>query len=501
MPPPTEEPAPIAGQGYELVFEDDFLGTSLNLDVWRPPPHHGTEFLPGEISVADSILTITADFDAVPNNFVEVWSLGPQSPLGNGYPRYPNARAWQEGYFEVRCRVTNDPWTKLAMWMFSLEQENAYQLPRNCSMLNCEWDMVENGGLAGQDGPTKYADLNHMHAFHRNTSGPGVCGVPDHSGYQEASGTGLTDWHVWGGQWSANRIATYLDGVLKTTYKPYDSWSQPMAFIMTSAPLNYTPAMITQWNIPAPPAAIVTDVDWIRVWQRPPNARRCTLSTPGTTGNYASTPDHPSLRITGDIDIRFEFAPNDTSPTAVQSIINRAISGDWSYQVGLRTNGAIRFTWSANGSATMAADSSALPYAGGERIIMRVTMDVDNGASQRVIRYYTGASQAGPWTEMPGSPVTQAGITSIWAGARTLEVAAQNVGVQEPFAGSIYWAEIRNGIDGQVVARFDARDQTPNDHSFTDETGKLWTVTGAARVVQGIPKPDLYKSTSPLRLT
>jgi hypothetical protein len=490
----VEEPVPIAGQGYKLVFEDDF--DTLNSDIWRPPPHHGTVFSSGAVVAAGSILTITAERDHPTRPWVEAWSLGVQQAE---YPRYPNALAWQEGYFEVRCRITNDPWTKLAMWFFGLEQQNAFGLPRDCGRLNCEWDMLENGVRAGVN-VNGYADVNHVSAVHRNTSS--VCDTPNQSTSYNTAGTGLTDWHVWSGKWTATQVTSYLDGVAQGTMLTPDTFAaQPMAFIMTSAPLNYTPAMITQWNIPAPPAAIVTDVDWIRVWQRPPNARRCTLSTPGTTGNYASTPDHPSLRITGDIDIRFEFAPNDTSPTAVQSIINRAISGDWSYQVGLRTNGAIRFTWSANGSATMAADSSALPYAGGERIIMRVTMDVDNGASQRVIRYYTGASQAGPWTEMPGSPVTQAGITSIWAGARTLEVAAQNVGVQEPFAGSIYWAEIRNGIDGQVVARFDARDQTPNDHSFTDETGKLWTVTGAARVVQGIPKPDLYKSTSPLRLT
>jgi hypothetical protein len=492
----VEEPGPIVGEGYELVFEDDFLGSSLNTDIWVPPPHHGTAFNPGEVAVSNSILTITCE----PPAFVEVWSLGPQSPIGNGYPRYPQAKAWEEGYFEVRCRVTNDPWTKLAMWFFSLEQENSFGLTRDCSKLNSEWDMVENGGLAGFSGPTKYADLNHMHAFHRNTSD--VCGVPDRSGSLDTSpGSGLCNWHTWSGKWTGYKLQTYLDGVLQTTLTDSQfltSWAQPMPFIMSCAALNYTQAMIDQWGIPARPAEIVTDVDFFRVWQRPRNARRSALSLPGVTGAYASTPDSSTLDITGDIDVRVEFSANDLTPASVMSIVNRAVSGDWSWQVGLRTNGVLRLTWSADGTNTLAADSAVLPFRDGERIIYRVTMDVDNGSSQRVITHYLGTSRHGSWTQLSQNVV--AGVTSIHPGSRALEIGAQNNGTQEPLAGKVYWAEVRNGIDGPVVARFDATDKPPDTSPWRSEDGKVWTVNGTAKIMPGVPKPDLYRTASPLRL-
>jgi len=494
VPAPAGEPAPIAGMGYELVFEDDFEGTSLNTDVWAPPPHHGTSFPGGAISVAGSILTVTADFDGVPRNWVEIWSLGQQSPTP---PRYPNALAWEEGYFEVRCRTTNDPWTKLALWTFNLEQQNYYGFTRPFNTLNAEWDMVENGNRAGFAGPTAYADVNHVHVRHRNTSA--VNGIPDKSDLAFSNGTGLCDWHTWSGIWTGGSIRTYLDGTLLTTLATYDAFAQPMPFILGSYPLAYSQAQIDLWSIPAPPAAIVTDYDWFRVWQLPKNFRRSTLLLTGASGGYASTPDHASLRITGDIDIRCEFTADDPTPVAVSALVNRATGApNWSYQLALRSNGVVRLAWSADGTTILSADSNVLPIVPGQRICVRAALDVDNGSSQRSTTFYTAPGRNGPWTLL--NTVTTAGVTSILAGTRALEFGARNSGTQEMLAGSLYWAEVRDGIDGTVVSRFDATDKTPGSAVFTDETGKVYTVFGSAKIMPGNPKPDLYRTVSSLRL-
>jgi len=496
MPPPPGEPAPIAGQGYELVFEDDF--DTLNRDIWMPPPWHGTDWPSGRVTVADSILTISADQNSPTRKYEEVWSLGPQQA---GYPRYPNALAWQEGYFEVYCRATNDPWTKLALWMNSLENENSYGLgSRDCSILNSEWDMVENGNRAGRnpDGDG-YANVEHTSGLHRNTNGP--CGVPNSLRIYHTTppGGNLCDWHTWGGRWTALSVSTYLDGVLQSSQATWDTTAQPMPFIFSTAPMDAYPPQ----GPPPVPDFIVMDVDWIRVWQRPSgtgSTRRTMVSFPGVAGSYVSTPHDASLVINGDIDIRCEFAPDVALPTVVNSLACRASTApNFIWQLALRSNGVVRFTWSVDGTATLAVDSAVLPIVNGQRIAVRVTMDVDNGSSQRVIRFYTAPNRLGTWTQL-GSTTTTAGVTSIVSGTRMLEIGSRNTGATEPFDGAIYWFELRNSIDGQVVARADFEDKTPGDGAFYSEDGKLYTLNGTCQIMPGIAKPDLYTASSPLRL-
>jgi hypothetical protein len=205
------------------------------------------------------------------------------------------------------------------------------------------------------------------------------------------------------------------------------------------------------------------------------------------------------LTVTGDIDIRVDLAMDNWVPGAVQALATRTgAAGHWAWQFAVRANGALRLTWSANGSTTIGPDSTqVLPFVKGERMAVRVTLDVDNGSSQRVLTYYTAPSIAGPWTQL-GSTVTGA-VTSIFAATAPLDVGAR--GTIELLAGLVYGVEVRNGIDGPVVARFDATDKTPGDGTITDESGKVFTLSGNAAIVQGNPKPDLYVPASPLRLS
>jgi hypothetical protein len=254
------EPAPIAGQGYRLVFEDDF--DTLNTDIWVPTASHMPTFPPDAATVADSVLTLRAD-QSRPRPYEALQTLGPIRPVSAGYPRYPQALAWQEGYFEVRARATKDPWTKLALWFFSLEDPNSFGLPRDCAVLNSEWDMVENGILAG-DGPTGYADVNACSVVHKNTNSP--CDVADAQRVQSVAKPegGLCDWHVWSGKWTATEVSTYLDGQLLGTQPVYeDTFDQPMYFVISAAPTNATIP-----DNPPRPAFIETQVDWFRVWQK-----------------------------------------------------------------------------------------------------------------------------------------------------------------------------------------------------------------------------------------
>lgn len=251
------EPAPIAGQGYRLVWQDEFD----TLDpIWQPEPWYTSVFDWSKVSVADSVLTLTADLTPTPPHraFTTLASIG---PFADTYPHRPQAKAWQEGYFEIRARCTNDPWTKLALWFMSLETSNCWPDQRNCSILNAEWDMVENG-IRSWAGPSGYADVNHVSVLHRNTSG--VCAIDDTSRSYSVEGlSGLCDWHVWSGKWTADEVTTYLDGQRLDSQPTFDTTAQPMYMLLTAAPTNSQPPAN-----PPKPESMETQIDWVRVWQK-----------------------------------------------------------------------------------------------------------------------------------------------------------------------------------------------------------------------------------------
>jgi hypothetical protein len=209
------------------------------------------------------------------------------------------------------------------------------------------------------------------------------------------------------------------------------------------------------------------------------------LRLPGVSGAYSSTPNHSSLQITGDLDLRFE---GDISWSGSQrGLVNRGFfsATDRSYLLTVEAGGELRLWWSSTGTATTGNPVSTvpLPFTSG-RYAVRATLDVDNGASGRTIVFYTGPSLNGPWTQL-GASVVQAGVTSVFAGASALEVGSWGTGVSGLLSGAVYGAQVRSGIGGTVVAGPDFTAQSVKATSFADSTAKTWTVHGDARLVAG----------------
>jgi len=192
--------------------------------------------------------------------------------------------------------------------------------------------------------------------------------------------------------------------------------------------------------------------------------------------NYASTPDTVGNSVVGDIDIRVRLSADDWTPAAIQYILAKyAALGTGSYLFYLNSGGGtLGFSWVLAG-VSYGANSSVAPTAvDGNAIWVRVTLDVNNGAAGRDLKFYTSADGV-TWVQL-GTTVTQAGVTSIHDGADALQVGAWGAGLSS-FAGKVYSAEIRNGIGGTVVAKFDAQDGSENTLSFTgSQTGEVWTI-------------------------
>jgi hypothetical protein len=97
----VEEPEPIRGQGYHIVFEDNF--DTLNTEVWATHPPYLGEQPAGAVVVGDGTLKLTSrDLDNYPE--LHVSTLGQRT--GHAPRNYPKATMFQQGYFEARMRYT-----------------------------------------------------------------------------------------------------------------------------------------------------------------------------------------------------------------------------------------------------------------------------------------------------------------------------------------------------------------------------------------------------------
>lgn len=212
------------------------------------------------------------------------------------------------------------------------------------------------------------------------------------------------------------------------------------------------------------------------------------LDLNGVIPGRATTPNSPSLNITGDIDIRAHIAMDDWTPASQQVIESKwGAAGTRSQLLRVETSGALRLFWTQDGTTALSAASSVLPaMASGEDLWVRATLDVDNGAGGRDIRFYTSTNGV-IWTQFGGT-VTQAGVTSIFAGTAALDIGSDSNGTSSLFAGQVFSLEIRSGIDGTIIASPDFTDVGVGSVQFQDDQGNLWSIISPA-VIAAAPAP------------
>jgi hypothetical protein len=191
------------------------------------------------------------------------------------------------------------------------------------------------------------------------------------------------------------------------------------------------------------------------------------LHLPGVVGNYASTPDSPAASVTADIDLRIRCTILNASTFPMVFAKDPNNGTQCSYRVR-SLNGPFRFSFSLDGTTYQNVDSTA-GAALGAPTWLRVTRDSTTGE----VIFYT--SQNGTnWTQLGNAIIAAAGaINDSTAG---IELGSAQLGAAIPMEGAIYGFEIRNGIDGPIVAKFDAQQAANNATSFVSSTGETWTI-------------------------
>jgi hypothetical protein len=212
------------------------------------------------------------------------------------------------------------------------------------------------------------------------------------------------------------------------------------------------------------------------------------LKVTGSTSSIASTPDSVASSITGDIDIRVKVSLVDWTPsTGENDIIGKWAVGQRTYFLSVTQTGLLKLYFSSDGAVLQSAVSTAsVSVVDGNIKWIRATLDVDNGANGRDAAFYT-SDDGVTWTQL-GTTVTQGGTISIFDSTAPVSVGGW-AATTAPAVGNIFYAEIRNGINGPVVVKFDpTNDTVDGTTSFTSSsTGEVWTVSSAATIRSGVP--------------
>ncbi|MFJ3173798.1 hypothetical protein ACIPJK_23865 [Streptomyces roseus] len=203
------------------------------------------------------------------------------------------------------------------------------------------------------------------------------------------------------------------------------------------------------------------------------------LVVPPDSIGRASTPDVAALDIVGDIDVRADLTPSQWGGTTASDgweVMGKwGIIGQQSWFVRMQDDGRIVFSWSTNGvTGTSVTSNQEVPFAPGERGAIRVTLDVDNGASGWTVTYYTASTIAGPWTQL-GAVDTGFGVTSIFNSTADLQVGDIGALDHEQIAREYHAIEVRSGIAGTVVANPVFTALTSGTTSWSDAAGRSWS--------------------------
>ncbi|MEU9597201.1 hypothetical protein AB0E06_10355 [Streptomyces sp. NPDC048109] len=198
---------------------------------------------------------------------------------------------------------------------------------------------------------------------------------------------------------------------------------------------------------------------------------------PGTAESAVTTPGLLAAFTVGDLDLRLDVALD--SWATEQDLAGRYLSTgeNRSWALTISATGQLALYWSPDGTfASRITVFSTVPLwaYNGQRLAVRATLDVDNGAGGYEVRFYTGRTVDDTDWELLGDPVVGGTTTSVYDGTADIELGRVAGLSGSSMTGRLYAFRLRDGIGGTVVASMDAADAEPGDSSFTSG-GRVWT--------------------------
>lgn len=221
-------------------------------------------------------------------------------------------------------------------------------------------------------------------------------------------------------------------------------------------------------------------IEWVTIPHGPYDTKG--LDLPGTSGNYASTPDAAKYDVSNRIVIEVEATPDDWSPASSQAFVTKFLTTgnqrSWSLQLEGGSGGDITFVWSHDGTNSNPEQSTVtVPFTDGTRGAVKIESFVTGGT--RFVDFYTGPCVDGPWTTL-GTQQSDPD-DAIFSSTAPVQVGSFGNGASNLFAGVIH--AIRITVDSVVVLDVRFQEQLAGTTSFLDDAGNTWTLNGSAAIV------------------
>jgi hypothetical protein len=211
------------------------------------------------------------------------------------------------------------------------------------------------------------------------------------------------------------------------------------------------------------------------------------LYCPGVAANVATVPDAAALDIAGNIEIRFDFAPD----VIANGGSNRGIIGKYrsgtnqgAYAVDITATGVLELIVTPDGtagSARTAACTAALTtvVSDGQRVSIKITRDSATGD----VKFYWATSIDGTYTQLGTTVSTSA--CAIFNSTENVAIGSYN-SVVAGVAGAYFKARLYDGIGGTKVLDVDFTDLTTYNSARTSQTAVTSQTVTIARSGTGL---------------
>ncbi|MFA3877534.1 hypothetical protein ABS735_28310 [Streptomyces sp. MMCC 100] len=206
------------------------------------------------------------------------------------------------------------------------------------------------------------------------------------------------------------------------------------------------------------------------------------VDLPGAAENGLTTPGLTAFAV-GDLDVRLDLAL-DAWAGASQDLAGRYLptGENRAWAVAVASTGQLGLYWTPIGILeSRLAVYSTVPVGAyhGQRLAIRITLDVDNGSGGYEVRFYTGRTVDDTEWELLGDPIVGEETTAVFDGIADIELGRILSIDGAAMTGRLYAFRLLDGIGGTLVASMDTSDAAPGDSAFTSG-GLVWTAVNGA---------------------